>query len=154
VVAAALGALFAPFVVYFFGHVRVTDSSWVKAVVAKESFTANVRIIHAYAKSKDMDPRLKDLANELGKLSFSGYSLIDEALLEMEIGSVDHMQLPTGEWIGLKALDISADRKLKLEVEIDKLRTTVVIESGSTRIVDGPAMNGESLILAITRSKE
>jgi len=164
-VAAALGALSAPFAVYFFGRVEVADNNPVRVASVVEPRDAtttaapvelDVKIIRAHNRGKELDAKLQALAPELAKRGSTGYTLEDEAVLGLELGSVGRLQLAGAAWLVVKPLVRDADGKLELELSIDELKfeTTVAIAPGATLVVGGPAYEGGELLVAVSRAKE
>ncbi len=123
------------------------------AVAAAAPVALNIRVIHAHNKSKEIDPQLKDLAKDLAKLAFTGYALKDQATFNLDTGAAARMQLPDGEWMAVRAQEITKDGGLRLELAVEKLKfkSTVTIAAGATLAVGGPPFDAGALILAITR---
>jgi hypothetical protein len=115
-----------------------------------------LKIIHAHNKGKVVDPKIQALVKLLQKLSFTSYTLKDEAVLAIELNAAGSMQLPNGEWLAVKPITMEADGKLKLELSVEKLKfkTTVAIGPGATLVVGGPPFDGGALIVAVSRPKE
>jgi len=115
--------------------------------------TLNIKVVKANNKSKAVDPRLEKLVKEW-KLSFTAYELADEAVLDLDIGSVGACS-SQGRVDERPRQEMVADGKLKVELTIEKLKfkATVLIAAGATLAVGGPAINDGALILALTRPK-
>lgn len=124
-------------------------------VASAQPVALSIKIIDARSDGNSVDPRLKELARELATLKFTSYQLIDEATLKLEVGSSGRMQLPNGHWMVLKARELSKDGKVRLDLEVKKLKfkTTVSVGPGATLAVGGPSVGEGSLILAVTHLK-
>jgi hypothetical protein len=113
----------------------------------------DVKIIYAHNKATGIDPKLKKLAKDLSSLKFTAYELKDEASLALELGATGRVQLPTKEWLLVRPRDIDANDKLRVDLEIEKikLKTTSTIAKDGTLAIGGPAYQDGTLIIAISR---
>ncbi|HSI02909.1 MAG: hypothetical protein ACAI38_00220 [Myxococcota bacterium] len=120
---------------------------------AAEPVTLGVKVIYAHNKATGIDPKLKKLAKDLSSLKFTAYELKDEAQLSLELGATGRVQLPTKEWLFVKPRDIDQYGKLRVDLEIEKikLKTTSIIAKDGTLAIGGPAFQDGTLILAISR---
>jgi len=122
------------------------------SAVAGETVSLQLKVVHAHKRGHVVDPRLKELAKELSKLSFTSYELKDEAAFKLEIGSAFRLQLPSKAWMVIRARGLDPDGKLRLDFEVEqiKFKTTAVIGRGATLAVGGPEYDGGALILALS----
>jgi hypothetical protein len=120
---------------------------------AAEPVHLGIKVIHAHNRDATVDPKLKDLVKEFSSLKFKAYALKDEAMFNLELGSAGRMQLPTKDWMTVRPRELSADGKLRIEMEVEKIKfkTTVAIGPGATLAVGGPPFEDGALILAVTR---
>lgn len=111
-----------------------------------------LKVIHAHNRGHTIDPRLKSLAKEFTRLSFTSYELKDEASFKLDVGAAFRMQLPSKAWMVIRARDRAADGKMRLDIEVEQLKfkTTAIIAEGATLAVGGPEHDGGTLILALT----
>ncbi|MBI3178110.1 MAG: hypothetical protein HYZ27_00525, partial [Deltaproteobacteria bacterium] len=118
----------------------------VPAAAAAAPVALNIRVIHAHNKSKEIDAKLKDLAKDLAKLAFTGYALKDQATFNLDAGAAGRMQLPDGEWMTVRAQELTKDGSLRLDLSVDKLKfkSTVTIAAGATLAVGGPPFDSGS----------
>ena len=127
-----------------------------RAAGAAAKHELSVQVIYASADASAVDPKLEKLAKQLAALKFKSYRLKDQARFALEIGSSGRMQLPGGEWMELRALDVVADEQmLRVVLAVKKLdfEATVSIAPGATVVVRGPPFEAGTLILAVTRGK-
>ncbi len=119
---------------------------------AANTASLQLKVIHAHNRGKVVDPRLSALAKEFARLSFTSYELKDEAAFNLDIGASFRMQLPSKAWMVIHARELTADGKLRLDIDVQQLKfkTTVVIAEGATLAVGGPQHDGGTLILALT----
>jgi len=172
-IAASLGAVSTPFVVYWLGRTDVEQVNPFRAAVVVEPLEVggattalahaapvliDLKIIHAHNKSKTIDPSLEALVDQLKnkKLSFTGYTLKDEAVFNLDLGAAGRMQLPNGEWMVVTPLAFEAEEKLKLELSVDKLKlkSIVAISPGASLVVGGPPFDDGEIVVAVSRPKE
>ncbi len=127
-------------------------------VAVAEQVQLQIKIIYAHTKSKYVDPKIESLVKTkpFTQLKFTAYELIEEVpLKKLEIGSSTSVQLPNKRWMKVRATELTASGKLRLDFSVDKpeFSTTVVISPGATLAVGGPGFKDGVLILAVTRPR-
>ncbi len=112
-----------------------------------------ILVVHGRTTGNQVDKRLKKLAKELEPLKFKSLKLADKATFKLALGSSGRMQLPGKEWMTVRALGLTPDGKLRVEIEVKKLefKATVAIAAGARVAVRGPAFEDGTLILAVKR---
>jgi len=123
------------------------------AATAPTALPLRIKVIFAHNQSTAVDPSLQGLAQDLRALPFTGYALKDEAQFTLELLAVGRMQLPGGAWMTVRPLALEPDGRLRLELEVKKLKfkTVAAIAAGATLALGGPNFEKGVLILAVTR---
>lgn len=122
-------------------------------LTSRDTRQVTVKVIYAHSGLPHVDPGLRLLVKDLGRLNYSAYQLRDEAIFNLEADSASRLQLPNSAWLSLTAHDLTEGGRLRLEIEVVEMefQTSVALASGATLVVGGAPYAEGSLLVAITR---
>lgn len=120
----------------------------------------NLRVIYAHKKATAIDPKLKDLAESLGKLGYTAFELRDQTTLKLAIDGKDvTYAMPKQLTLRVAALERKKGERnqdqvhLQLAIpELKKFKTLAWIGSGATLVIGGPSFEDGVLLFAIGAS--
>ena len=121
---------------------------------AQSPLQVGVRVVKATKGPEGVDPRLKDVAQDLKSvLNYSSFTLLNQASLNLAANSTGKVALPGGRSLELTSLGLSGSRA-RLQVRLvergkETFSTVLAVVNRGSAVIGGPAFEDGVLLFSI-----